>query len=131
MKGKINEFCCDFSLNLVSFPLISMMLACFGGHLSVASYLKDHGALLDPKDHGGSNALHWAIDGDKEDIVKWILECGANVSIVCHDFIMGLFYNPRQKYVNYLEGIVQGFFWVEKLLHLQIHLLSVISKWDS
>jgi ankyrin repeat protein len=56
------------------------MLACFGGHLFIADYLREHGALLDSKDLGGSNALHWAIDGDKKEVVKWILGCGMNVS---------------------------------------------------
>lgn len=56
-----------------------MMLACFGGHLKVAKKLFERGASLETKDNGGSNALHWAVDGGKTECIQWLVDSGVKV----------------------------------------------------
>lgn len=59
----------------------SVMLACFGGHLSIAQYLCENGADLTVTDNGGATALHCAVDGDKHDVVTWLLK-NENVQVI-------------------------------------------------
>ena len=33
----------------------SLMMACFTGHINIVTTLKEHGASLDVKDHGGED----------------------------------------------------------------------------
>ena len=61
-------------------PLLSsMMLACFGGHPEVCEQLLEMGASLKAQDTGGSNVLHWAVDGDKTGCLRWLLDKGVKV----------------------------------------------------
>ncbi|XP_059756740.1 fibronectin type 3 and ankyrin repeat domains protein 1 isoform X2 [Balaenoptera ricei] len=58
---------------------ISLMLACYAGHLDVVKYLRRHGASWDTRDLGGCTALHWAADGGHCNVIEWMIKDGCEV----------------------------------------------------
>jgi ankyrin repeat protein len=68
----------------VDFPSYTPLSgASFNGHKEVAEYLIEHGATLDSTNFiGGSTPLYWAVRGDSKEVIKLLLDKGANVNIV-------------------------------------------------
>ncbi|HEY5934312.1 MAG TPA: sigma-70 family RNA polymerase sigma factor [Kofleriaceae bacterium] len=53
-------------------------IACRNGELAIAQLLLEHGADLNAKGYFGATALHWAAHNGHREVVRWLLECGAN-----------------------------------------------------
>lgn len=68
--------------NLISDTLpFSLMLACFAGQLDSVKILRSNGANYEDFDRGGSAPLHWAVDGQNDKLVEWMIKDGAEVDI--------------------------------------------------
>ncbi|XP_064602158.1 fibronectin type 3 and ankyrin repeat domains 1 protein-like [Liolophura sinensis] len=59
----------------------SLMLACFAGQLDSVKILRSNGANYEDFDRGGSAPLHWAVDGQNDKLVEWMIKDGAEVDI--------------------------------------------------
>ncbi|KAL3864042.1 hypothetical protein ACJMK2_005754, partial [Sinanodonta woodiana] len=62
-----------------------LMLSCFAGQLDVVKLLREKGARYDIYDKGGSTAMHWAVDGQNNKLVEWMIKDGADVNIKDHN----------------------------------------------
>ena len=69
----VTPFCFDF--------YSSLMLACLSGNIDIVKKLRQHGAVWNCTDKGGSSPLHWAVDSDNAELVRIMIEDGVNVSI--------------------------------------------------
>jgi ankyrin repeat protein len=59
----------------------ALMLAAYSGRLDIVELLREHGAKYTSQDKGASTPLHYAVDGSNKDVIKWMLEDGADVNI--------------------------------------------------
>ena len=60
------------------------MLSAYAGQTACVKELRHFGAKYELQDKGGSTALHWAMDGGKQELIDWMVEDGADLS--CTDF---------------------------------------------
>jgi len=58
-----------------------MMLASSLGRHEAVRELRQLGASYDPRDNSGSTALHWACISKNPELVEWMIEDGADVSV--------------------------------------------------
>lgn len=57
-----------------------LMIAVYNGHLQVANALLDKGADVTLKDCNGLNVLHYAVDSNDLDAVKFVLEQNVDIN---------------------------------------------------
>ncbi|KAF6208752.1 hypothetical protein GE061_014491 [Apolygus lucorum] len=57
-----------------------LMVACFGGYKAAAEALVNRGVDWNVFDSNKCQALHYAVDGGKLEMVRYGIECGANVN---------------------------------------------------
>jgi ankyrin repeat protein len=57
------------------------MLAAFAGKIEPCKELRYHGAQYNIRDKGGSTALHWALDSRNLELIEWMLDDGADISV--------------------------------------------------
>lgn len=86
-KGDLNEIKSMISTGAnvnVNFPRYTPLCAASShGHKEVAEYLIAQGATLDSTNFiGGTTPLYWAVLGDSKELIKLLLDKGANVNIV-------------------------------------------------
>lgn len=58
---------------------VSLMLACFAGHLDIVKYLRKCGATWQSRDMGGCTALHWAADGGNLPVIAYMIQDSCEV----------------------------------------------------
>jgi len=58
-----------------------LMLATSLGKLEAVRELRQLGASYEPRDNGGSTSLHWACISRNPQLVDWMIEDGADVSV--------------------------------------------------
>jgi ankyrin repeat protein len=56
-------------------------VACRTGELAIAQLLLQHGADINAKGHFGATGLHWAAHNGHREVVRWLLEAGANPNL--------------------------------------------------
>jgi len=57
------------------------MLAAYSGRIATVRELRRLGASYEPCDRSGSTALHWACISKSPELVDWMAEDGADVSV--------------------------------------------------
>jgi len=58
-------------------------IACRNGELAIAQFLLAHGAQIDAKGYFGATGLHWAAINGHAEVVRWLLDNGADTNL--HD----------------------------------------------
>lgn len=60
----------------------ALMLAAFKGHIECIDALVENGANLDTRDRSGMGVLHYAVDGEQPNIIRKLINLGANANAV-------------------------------------------------
>ncbi len=58
---------------------ISLMQACFAGHLNTVKYLRNCGSTWQSRDTDGCTPLHWAVDGGHLPVITYMIQDGCEV----------------------------------------------------
>jgi len=74
-RGASNSFCSVVQSHFDKTPL---MLAAQKGNINSVKFLVNNGAKLDLLDRWGYNALDYALDCEKGDVVTYLIKCGAH-----------------------------------------------------
>ena len=57
------------------------MVAALAGQVAACKELRHHGASYSTADKGGSTPIHWAVDSGNLELVDWMLDDGADLSV--------------------------------------------------
>ena len=67
----------DYVNTRSNFGSTPLMITCYTGHMNVANYLVEHGAIIHLQDKNGETCLHYASKGGHVEVVNKLLALGA------------------------------------------------------